>query len=52
VVAAFLGHADARVAMGNAARARAQRDFSETAMVDGFERAALNAADRTTWASR
>ena len=35
--------------MGNAGRTRAQRDFRETAMIDGFERAvcAAPAIDRT-----
>ena len=49
-VAAFLGHDETRTAMGNAARTRVQRDFPETAMIDGFERAGLGASDRTTWA--
>jgi glycosyltransferase involved in cell wall biosynthesis len=51
-VASFLAHDDARTAMGNAARTRVQRDFPETAMIDGFERAAMAAADRTKWAVR
>ena len=38
--------------MGNAARTRAQRDFNEVDMIDGFERAAAAAADRTRWAVR
>jgi glycosyltransferase involved in cell wall biosynthesis len=48
-VAAFLAGADARAAMGNAGRTRVQRDFSETAMLDGFERAVNAAGDRTKW---
>jgi hypothetical protein len=28
------------------------RDFSETAMIDGFAAAATAAADRTQWAAR
>jgi|ERR1051326_1363658 glycosyltransferase involved in cell wall biosynthesis len=51
-VAPFFVHQDWRTAMGNAARTRAQRDFSETDMIDGFERAAAAAADRTRWATR
>jgi glycosyltransferase involved in cell wall biosynthesis len=51
-VAPFLVHEDWRAAMGNAARTRAQRDFSEADMIDGFERAAATAADRTRWAVR
>jgi glycosyltransferase involved in cell wall biosynthesis len=51
-VAPFFVHEDWRTAMGNAARTRAQRDFSEDDMIDGFERAAAAAADRTRWATR
>ena len=51
-VAPFLVHQDMRVAMGNAARTRVQRDFSEAQMIDGFERAATAASDRTRWATR
>lgn len=51
-VAPFFVHQDWRTAMGNAARTRAQRDFSETDMLDGFERAAAAAADRKRWATR
>ena len=43
---------DLRAAMGNAARTRVQRDFTEADMIDGFERAAAAAADRTRWAVR
>lgn len=48
-VAAFLTAADKRVAMGNAGRLRVQREFTETAMLDGFERAVNAAGDRTKW---
>lgn len=51
-VAPFFVHEDWRAAMGNAARTRVQRDFSEADMIDGFERAAAAAADRTRWAVR
>ncbi len=51
-VAAFLAHADRRVAMGNAGYARVQREFPESAMIDGFERAAVEATDRARWALR
>lgn len=51
-VAAFLTAEDKRVAMGNAARARVQREFTETAMLDGFERAVNTAGDRTKWATK
>ncbi|MGH7618977.1 MAG: glycosyltransferase [Gemmatimonadaceae bacterium] len=51
-VAAFLTSDDARLAMGNAGRARVLREFTETAMVDGFERAVNAAGDRTKWAVR
>jgi glycosyltransferase involved in cell wall biosynthesis len=48
-VAAFLAHEDQRQAMGNAGRVRVARDFTEEAMVDGFERATRAARDRTRW---
>ena len=51
-VAAFLTSDDKRIAMGNAGRTRVQRDFSESAMVDGFERAVNAAGDRTKWTAR
>jgi glycosyltransferase involved in cell wall biosynthesis len=51
-VAAFLTSDETRVAMGNAGRTRVQRDFTETAMIDGFERAVTAAGDRTKWAVR
>jgi glycosyltransferase involved in cell wall biosynthesis len=49
-VAPFFVHEDWRTAMGSAARTRAQREFSEADMIDGFERAAAAAADRSRWA--
>lgn len=48
-VAAFFSDDAKRVAMGNAARTRVQREFTETAMIDGFERAVNEAGDRTKW---
>jgi glycosyltransferase involved in cell wall biosynthesis len=48
-VAAFFSDDAARVAMGNAGRTRVQRDFTEAAMIDGFERAVNGAGDRTKW---
>ena len=44
VVASFLARADQHGAMGNAGRARLQREFTYDAMIDGFERAANAAA--------
>ena len=38
-VAAFLARDEARASMGNAARARLEREFAFAAMVDGFEHA-------------
>ncbi len=52
MVASFLASGDRRVAMGAAGRARVQRDFPESAMIDGFERAGIAAGDRTKWAVR
>jgi glycosyltransferase involved in cell wall biosynthesis len=51
-VAAFLTSDDKRIAMGNAGRTRVQRDFSDAAMIDGFERAVNAAGDRTKWVAR
>jgi glycosyltransferase involved in cell wall biosynthesis len=51
-VAAFLTSDDKRIAMGNAGRTRVQRDFAESAMIDGFERAVNAAGDRTKWSAR
>ena len=44
-VAAFLAKKDQRVQMGNAGRARLQREFSYDAMVHGFEQAVAGAID-------
>lgn len=46
VVAAFLAKRDQHAAMGNAARARVQRDFPFDAMIAGFEQAATAATRR------
>lgn len=46
-VAAFLAHPGRRQAMGNAGRTRVQREFTEAAMIDGFEAAAEAAAQRS-----
>ena len=39
LVATFLAKGDQRAAMGNAARARVAREFAESTMIEGFERA-------------
>jgi glycosyltransferase involved in cell wall biosynthesis len=46
LVATFLAKGDQRAAMGNAARARVAREFPESAMVEGFERATAAAGAR------
>ncbi|MDB4882069.1 MAG: glycosyl transferase group 1 [Gemmatimonadetes bacterium] len=51
-VATFLAHDEQRDAMGRAGRTRAQRDFSEQAMIEGFASAASAAGDRASWAAR
>jgi hypothetical protein len=51
-VASFLAHGDQREAMGRAGRTRAQRDFKEEAMIEGFAVAANAAGDRASWATR
>ncbi len=51
-VARFLANEAQRAAMGNAGRTRARRDFTETAMIEGFGKAAHAAGDRTLWAAR
>lgn len=48
-IASLFAHEEQRLAMGNAGRARVAREFSETAMAEGFERAAAAARDRTRW---
>jgi glycosyltransferase involved in cell wall biosynthesis len=51
-VARFLADSDTRKAMGNAGFTRAQRDFGERAMIEGFIAAAAAAADRSLWVAR
>lgn len=51
-LAAFLSGEPKRRAMGNAGRTRVQRDFPESAMIDGFERAVNAAGDRSVWAKK
>ena len=51
-VAAFLANAERRTAMGNAGRTRVEREFPLAAMVEGFEKAAASAGDRSRWAAR
>lgn len=48
-LATFLAHDDQRIAMGNAGRIRVTRAFPATAMIDGFERAASVARERSAW---
>lgn len=50
--APFFMRQELRSAMGNAARTRVQRDFSEVDMIDGFERALEAAGDRSRWLVR
>lgn len=49
-LATLLGHEERRLAMGNAARVRVAREFTEKAMVDAFQSATDIARDRTKWA--
>ena len=51
-VASFLSHRDQRETMGRAGRTRAERDFKEQVMIDGFAAAADAAGDRASWAKR
>ena len=51
-VAAFLANGDTLDAMGNAARLRVQREFSDTAMADGFDRAVNAAGNRAQWTKK
>jgi glycosyltransferase involved in cell wall biosynthesis len=51
-VARFLADKNMRKAMGDGGFTRAQRDFGEKAMIDGFAAAAAAAGDRTLWATR
>jgi glycosyltransferase involved in cell wall biosynthesis len=48
-IARLLARDEERVAMGNAGRVRVARDFTEAAMIDAFERAALAACDHSRW---
>jgi glycosyltransferase involved in cell wall biosynthesis len=48
-VSAFLANREKLAAMGNAGRTRVQREFSDTAAIDAFERAVNAAGDRTNW---
>ena len=48
-LATFLGHDEQRVAMGNAGRIRVTRAFPASAMIDGFDQAALVARERSAW---
>ena len=48
-MAVLLAHGERRAAMGNAGRARVTRDFAETGMIEGFERATDIARDRSRW---
>jgi len=51
-VARFLADDDTRIAMGKAGYTRAQRDFREETMIDGFAAAAAAGGDRSLWAAR
>lgn len=51
-VTAFLAKDEQRVAMGNAGRARLQREFSYEAMIRGFEQAIAGAVERTAQTAR
>jgi glycosyltransferase involved in cell wall biosynthesis len=51
-VAKFLAEDNQREAMGRAGRTRVGREFTESAMVDGFAAAADFAGDRARWAVR
>ncbi len=48
-VARLLARDEERVAMGSAANARVAREFTEEAMIQTFERAAVAASDRSIW---
>ncbi len=51
-VAAFLSNEDTLAAMGHTAWLRVQREFPDTAMTDGYERAVNAAGDRAHWAKK
>jgi glycosyltransferase involved in cell wall biosynthesis len=48
-IARLLAQGPERTAMGNAARARVARQYTESAMLDGLQQAADAARDRTHW---
>jgi hypothetical protein len=50
-IAEMLAHEDERSAMGNAGHGRVVRDYAEETMLDGLQRAAEAARDRTRWTS-
>ena len=49
IVTTLLASPERRAAMGNAGRARVAREFTESEMVDGFQRAADFGRDRGRW---
>ncbi|HUF28067.1 MAG TPA: glycosyltransferase [Gemmatimonadaceae bacterium] len=49
LIAGYLAREEQRRAMGNAGRTRVAREFTDAAMVDAFEQAALAARDRLRW---
>jgi glycosyltransferase involved in cell wall biosynthesis len=51
-VASVIARADARAAFGHAGRTRVQREFTVSAMVDGFEKAAQSAQQQRVPAAR
>lgn len=51
-IAELLAHDDERSAMGNAGHGRVVRDYAEQTMLDGLQRAAEAARDRTRWTSK
>jgi glycosyltransferase involved in cell wall biosynthesis len=51
-VAGLLALPERRAAMGSAGRTRVQREFSDTAMTEGFEQAVVAAGDRSRWSAR
>jgi glycosyltransferase involved in cell wall biosynthesis len=51
-LASFFASREKLAAMGNAARARVQRNFPDAISVDAFDQAVHAAGDRTTWAKR
>jgi glycosyltransferase involved in cell wall biosynthesis len=51
-VAADIADSERHAAKGTAGHTPLQRDFTETAMIDGFEHAINTAGDRTKWAAK